>query len=56
MIKKSGYKLVSVGFGDPRGIEIGRLVAKKQAMLSHFSMDKFYYWIKKGIKLSNPKK
>jgi|TARA_R110002020_G_scaffold176219_1_gene368323 hypothetical protein len=56
MIKKSGHKLVSIGFGDPRSVEVGRLVAKKQAILSHFSMNKFYYWIKKGIKLSNPKK
>ena len=56
MIKKSGYKLVSVGFSDPRGIEIGLLLVKKQAILSHFSMNKFYYWIKNGIKLSNLKK
>ena len=44
MIKKSGHKLVIVGFGDPRSVEIGKLIAKKQATLSHFSMNKFYYF------------
>ena len=50
--KLKKYKLVGVSINDhTKSVAVGKLKQKGLAFDSHFSMGKFYYWVKSGQKI-----
>ena len=50
--KLKNHKLISVDMSkQDKLVAVGKLKQKGLAFDSHFSMDKFYYWVKRGQKI-----